>query len=122
MSVISLGSPIPMALAAPTLHQQLLCSYKSKIILKPWLPRTTAPFIHFRFQKNMTNLSFISFSSSTSQSSEANTETAESCVNLGLQLFSKGRVCSILSSLLHPLFCFLKNFHQLYMLNFDVKI
>ncbi|GMN38040.1 hypothetical protein TIFTF001_007303 [Ficus carica] len=87
-----------MAVAALALNQQLLCFSTSKTTTTiPWLPTTTSTLTHFKFQKNKSHLFFISSSSSsssssTSQSPEANTETAESCVNLGLQLFSKGRV------------------------------
>lgn len=58
---------------------------------KPWFPNSTSLFVSLK----KSHASFISFSSSsTSQSPETNAETAESCVNLGLSLFSKGRVCT----------------------------
>lgn len=58
---------------------------------KPWFPNSTSLFV----SPKKSHASFISFSSSsTSQSPETNAETAESCVNLGLSLFSKGRVCT----------------------------
>ncbi|XP_010090809.2 protein LOW PSII ACCUMULATION 1, chloroplastic [Morus notabilis] len=82
-----------MAVAALALNQQFLCFTTSKTRTLPWLPiRTSSTITHFKIQKNKSRLLFISCSSSTSQSPEAKTETAESCVNLGLQLFSKGRV------------------------------
>ncbi|KAL9430753.1 hypothetical protein AB3S75_026031 [Citrus x aurantiifolia] len=60
---------------------------------KPWLPTKT---IILNPQKKAhlcpISCSSSSSSSSTSQSPETNAETAESCVNLGLSLFSKGRV------------------------------
>ncbi|XP_022143430.1 protein LOW PSII ACCUMULATION 1, chloroplastic isoform X2 [Momordica charantia] len=76
-----------MAVATLPLYHHLLrfSNPKSRTTLRPRLPTST-----FNFHKNF-HLS-IAFCSSTSQSPEANVETAESCVNLGLQLFSKGRV------------------------------
>ncbi|KAJ6686586.1 PROTEIN LOW PSII ACCUMULATION 1 CHLOROPLASTIC [Salix purpurea] len=53
-----------------------------------WLPRTKT--IVFSIPRNKGRLSLTSWTSQSS--SEANTQTAESCVSLGLSLFSKGRV------------------------------
>ncbi|KAJ4955782.1 hypothetical protein NE237_012565 [Protea cynaroides] len=73
-----------MAVAAIPLKQHLL--YLSKP--KSWLPNRT----HLKSVK-VGRISFVSCSSPPSSSPEAKTETtAESCVNLGLALFSKGRV------------------------------
>nr|DAD33329.1 TPA_asm: hypothetical protein HUJ06_012180 [Nelumbo nucifera] len=77
-----------MAVAALALQQHLL--YLSKPTT--WLPNRT----HLKSQR-IGRVSLVSCSSSSSSSSspssspEATTETAESCVNLGLSLFSKGR-------------------------------
>ncbi|KAL6208441.1 hypothetical protein ACLB2K_019390 [Fragaria x ananassa] len=83
-----------MAMAAQALlHQQWLCFSSNPIsttTTRPWLPARTTTLTFFQIHKKLISCS--SSSSSTSQSPEANTETAESCVNLGLQLFSKGRV------------------------------
>lgn len=92
---LSVSPELSMAVAALALNQQFLCFTTSKTRTLPWLPiRTYSTITHFKIQKNKSRLLFISCSSSssTSQSPEAKTETAESCVNLGLQLFSKGRV------------------------------
>ncbi|KAA0044367.1 hypothetical protein IC582_017511 [Cucumis melo] len=62
-------------------HLPTLSNPKSPTILRPRLPTSQRTF----------HLSILSCSS-TSQSPEANLQSAESCVNLGLQLFSKGRV------------------------------
>ncbi|XP_031280551.1 protein LOW PSII ACCUMULATION 1, chloroplastic [Pistacia vera] len=85
-----------MAVAA--LSQQLLCfststKTRTTTTAKPWFPNSTTLFNSLK----KTHASFISSSSSsssssTSPSSETNAETAESCVNLGLSLFSNGRV------------------------------
>uniref|UniRef100_A0A803NQL4 Protein LOW PSII ACCUMULATION 1, chloroplastic n=1 Tax=Cannabis sativa TaxID=3483 RepID=A0A803NQL4_CANSA len=83
-----------MAVAVLALNHQLFCFSNSKTSTKPWLPTSKSTLTHLKLIHRKTHYSFISFSSSssTSQSPEANTDTAESCVNLGLQLFSKGRV------------------------------
>ncbi|XP_062019865.1 protein LOW PSII ACCUMULATION 1, chloroplastic [Rosa rugosa] len=86
-----------MAMAAQALHQQCLCFSSNPITTsttRPWLPARTTTLTFFQVHKKFAHhISLIPCSSSsTSQSPEANTETAESCVNLGLQLFSKGRV------------------------------
>ncbi|MED6135944.1 Protein LOW PSII ACCUMULATION 1, chloroplastic [Stylosanthes scabra] len=84
-----------MAVVGVGVQQHLLCSSESK-----WSFRTTPcnplySFILIRPHKKI-QFSLISCSSSSSSSSprsaEADTQTAESCVNLGLQLFSKGKV------------------------------
>ncbi|KGN52798.1 protein LOW PSII ACCUMULATION 1, chloroplastic [Cucumis sativus] len=62
-------------------HLPTLSNPKSLTILRPRLPTSQRTF----------RLSILSCSS-TSQSPEANLQSAESCVNFGLQLFSKGRV------------------------------
>ncbi|XP_034196809.1 protein LOW PSII ACCUMULATION 1, chloroplastic isoform X2 [Prunus dulcis] len=81
-----------MAVATLALHQQWLSFSNPITRTRPWLPGRTT-LTHLQIHKNLAGISLISCSSSsTSQSTDANTETAESCVNLGLQLFSKGRV------------------------------
>ncbi|KAM1101822.1 hypothetical protein ACFX2B_008047 [Malus domestica] len=81
-----------MAVAAPTLHNQWLLLSNPITRKRPSLPGgATTTLNHLQIHKNSAGISPISCSS-TSQSTEANTETPESCVNLGLQLFSKGRV------------------------------
>ncbi|RDX85261.1 Protein LOW PSII ACCUMULATION 1, chloroplastic [Mucuna pruriens] len=60
-----------------------------KNITRPCIPPHSAPIL-LRSRKRI-QFSLISCSSS-SQTPEADTQTAESCVNLGLELFSKGRV------------------------------
>ncbi|KAB2609578.1 protein LOW PSII ACCUMULATION 1 [Pyrus ussuriensis x Pyrus communis] len=81
-----------MAVAAPTLHRQWLRLSNPITRKRPSLPGgATTTLNHLQIHKNSAGISLISCSS-TSQSTEANTETPESCVNLGLQLFSKGRV------------------------------
>jgi hypothetical protein len=59
--------------------------------------RTCLPLPHFnsillRSRNNKIHFPLISCSSSSSQTPETQTQTAESCVNLGLHLFSKGKV------------------------------
>ncbi|BBH10428.1 tetratricopeptide repeat-containing protein [Prunus dulcis] len=82
-----------MAVATLALHQQWLSFSNPITRTRPWLPGRTTTLTHLQIHKNLAGISLISCSSSsTSQSTDANTETAESCVNLGLQLFSKGRV------------------------------
>ncbi|XP_068338753.1 protein LOW PSII ACCUMULATION 1, chloroplastic-like [Pyrus communis] len=81
-----------MAVAAPTLHRQWLRLSNRITRKRPSLAGgATTTLNHLQIHKNSAGISLISCSS-TSQSTEANTETPESCVNLGLQLFSKGRV------------------------------
>lgn len=82
-----------MAVAAQALHQQWLCFSNQITRTRPWLPARTTTLTYYKKLADHISLIPCSSSSSTSQSPEANTETAESCVNLGLQLFSKGRVC-----------------------------
>ncbi|OVA04306.1 Tetratricopeptide repeat-containing domain [Macleaya cordata] len=73
-----------MAMAALAVQQHLL--YFSK-------PRTWLPHKNNLKPSKIGRVSLIYCSSSSpSSSSETKTETAESCVNLGLSLFSKGRV------------------------------
>ncbi|KAJ6338487.1 hypothetical protein OIU76_008039 [Salix suchowensis] len=80
-------------MAACALNQRLICfsnSY-SRTVTNPsstWLPRTKT--IVFSIPRNKGRLSLTSWTSQSS--SETNTQTAESCVSLGLSLFSKGRV------------------------------
>ncbi|KAL5561491.1 hypothetical protein UlMin_031238 [Ulmus minor] len=81
-----------MAMAAPALNQQLLCFSNSKTRTRSWLSGKKTNISHLKSQNKKTHFSFISCSSPTSQSPQANMDTAESCVNLGLELFSKGRV------------------------------
>ncbi|XVF32940.1 hypothetical protein REPUB_Repub17cG0126200 [Reevesia pubescens] len=82
-----------MAVAALALNQQLLCfsNPKTRAKSRPWFPKKATLL---NSQKKAHN--FIVSCYSTSQSLEANTQTAESCVNLGLSLFSKGRVTDAL--------------------------
>ncbi|KAE8009520.1 hypothetical protein FH972_005952 [Carpinus fangiana] len=82
-----------MAVAAFALHHQLFSLTNSKTRARPWLSYKTN-FLHSQKKTHfcLISCSSSSSSSSTSQSPEANIETAESCVNLGLQLFSNGRV------------------------------
>ncbi|CAN6558653.1 unnamed protein product [Malus baccata var. baccata] len=81
-----------MAVAAPTLHRQWLRLSNPITRKRPSLAGgATTTLNHLQIHKNSAGSSPISCSS-TSQSTEASTETPESCVNLGLQLFSKGRV------------------------------
>ncbi|PIA44446.1 hypothetical protein AQUCO_01700206v1 [Aquilegia coerulea] len=61
--------------------------YLSKSRTQTWFHNTT----HLKSQK-LFRVPLIYSSSSSSSSSETKIETAESCVNLGLSLFSKGRV------------------------------
>ncbi|MBA0686142.1 hypothetical protein Goari_013758, partial [Gossypium aridum] len=80
-----------MAVAALGLNQQLLCFSYPKIRAKsrPWFPQKTT----LLNSQKKPHIFIVSCSSSpTSQSPEANVQTAESCINLGLSLFSKGRV------------------------------
>ncbi|KAL9435702.1 hypothetical protein AB3S75_021884 [Citrus x aurantiifolia] len=83
-----------MAVAA-LVSQQPLCFSNSIAIgrtrHKPWLPTKTI-ILNPQKKAHLCPISCSSSSSSTSQSPETNAETAESCVNLGLSLFSKGRV------------------------------
>ncbi|KAL9397358.1 hypothetical protein Peur_011611 [Populus x canadensis] len=80
-------------MAAFALNQQLLClsNSHSRTTTKPWsawlLSSKTSVFSIPR-KKGRFSLT----SCNSQSSSEANTQTAESCVNLGLSLFSKGRV------------------------------
>ncbi|KAG8477651.1 hypothetical protein CXB51_030885 [Gossypium anomalum] len=80
-----------MAVAALALNQQLLWFSYPKIRAKsrPWFPQKTT----LLNSQKKSHIFIVSCSSSpTSQSPEANVQTAESCVNLGLSFFSKGRV------------------------------
>ncbi|XVE73297.1 hypothetical protein DITRI_Ditri11bG0106200 [Diplodiscus trichospermus] len=80
-----------MAVAALALSQQLLCfsNPKTRAKPRPWFPKK-ATLLN---SQKKAHVFIVSFSSSpTSQFPEANTQTAESCVNLGLSHFSKGRV------------------------------
>ncbi|KAI4301387.1 hypothetical protein L6164_034670 [Bauhinia variegata] len=87
-----------MAVVAVALHQHLLAfsQYNKKTRIAPSLPYNS---ILLRSQRHIqfSLISCSSSSSSSSQTPEASTETAESCVNLGLELFSKGRVKDALS-------------------------
>ncbi|KAK1558928.1 hypothetical protein Q3G72_008386 [Acer saccharum] len=81
-----------MAVAA--LSHQLLCftnSTTTRASRRPWHSTNTASLLNSS-HNNKPRVTFIICSSSTSQSPEDNAETPESCVNLGLSLFSKGRV------------------------------
>lgn len=92
---LSLSLALKISMAALPLQQQLLCFSNLKTRTgrtTPWLSTRKSILANFNSQNNKLHLSVISCSSSTSQFREANTETAESCVNLGLELFSEGRV------------------------------
>ncbi|XP_037492549.1 protein LOW PSII ACCUMULATION 1, chloroplastic isoform X2 [Jatropha curcas] len=83
-----------MAVAAVALNNSLLCFSNSttRATRKPpcaWFPDETSLLVP-RKKAHFTLTSYSS--SSTSQSPESGTQTPESCVNLGLSLFSKGRV------------------------------
>ncbi|KAG4913688.1 hypothetical protein AAZX31_19G196600 [Glycine max] len=69
--------------------QQFQCFTESnwRNITRPCIPPHSSLLLRSR---NKIQISLISCSSS--QTPEADTQTAESCVNLGLELFSKGRV------------------------------
>lgn len=79
-------------MAVTALSQQLLFfsnSTTTRAKPKPWFSNKTAIFSPHK----KACVSFIRCSSSsTSQSPETDAQTPESCVNLGLSLFSKGRV------------------------------
>ncbi|KAK8711529.1 hypothetical protein V6N13_146810 [Hibiscus sabdariffa] len=80
-----------MAVASLALSQQLLCFSDPKIRAKsrPWFPQR-ATLLN---SQKKAHIFIVSCSSSqTSQPPEADVQNAESCVNLGLSLFSKGRV------------------------------
>ncbi|KAE8693742.1 Protein LOW PSII ACCUMULATION 1 [Hibiscus syriacus] len=82
-----------MAVAAPALalSQQVICLSDPKIRAKPrpWFPQRTT----LLNSQKKAHIFIVSCSSSqTSQPPEADVQTPESCVNLGLSLFSKGRV------------------------------
>ncbi|KAK4786509.1 hypothetical protein SAY86_003198 [Trapa natans] len=80
-----------MAVATLASNHHVLCFSSSNLRTRasPWLPsRGTI----LKLQKRAGLSSLVICSSSASQPREANAETAESCVNIGLQLFSKGRV------------------------------
>lgn len=83
-----------MAVAA-LVSQQPLCFPNSiatgRTRHKPWLPTKTI-ILNPQKKAHLCPISCSSSSSSTSQSPETNAETAESCINLGLSLFSRGRV------------------------------
>lgn len=91
------GLNFPMAMATlPLFHQLLtLSNPKSATILRPRLPTSQRTF----------HLSILCCSS-TSQSPEANLQSAESSINIGLELFSKGRVCVLFRFVFS---CFLRN-------------
>ncbi|BAT86320.1 protein LOW PSII ACCUMULATION 1, chloroplastic isoform X1 [Vigna umbellata] len=69
--------------------QQFLCFAESnwRNIARPCIPSHTTILLHSRKK-----IQFSLISCSSSQTPEVDTQTAESCVNLGLELFSKGRV------------------------------
>ncbi|XP_027349725.1 protein LOW PSII ACCUMULATION 1, chloroplastic isoform X2 [Abrus precatorius] len=69
--------------------QQFLCFSESnwRNITRPCFPPRSSILLRSRKK-----IHFSLISCSSSQTPEADTETAESCVNLGLQLFKKGRV------------------------------
>ncbi|QCD98217.1 protein LOW PSII ACCUMULATION 1, chloroplastic [Vigna unguiculata] len=69
--------------------QQFLCFAESnwRNIARPCIPSHTTILLRSRKK-----IQFSLISCSSSQTPEVGTQTAESCVNLGLELFSKGRV------------------------------
>ncbi|ESW35087.1 hypothetical protein PHAVU_001G205600 [Phaseolus vulgaris] len=69
--------------------QQFVCFSESnwRNITRPCIPSHTTILLRSRKK-----IQFSLISCSSSQTPEADTQTAESCVNLGLELFSKGRV------------------------------
>ncbi|KAK7378966.1 hypothetical protein VNO80_04417 [Phaseolus coccineus] len=69
--------------------QPFVCFSESnwRNITRPCIPSHTTILLRSRKK-----IQFSLISCSSSQTPEADTQTAESCVNLGLQLFSKGRV------------------------------
>lgn len=76
-----------MALAAAlAVNHHLLCFSKPSTVA--WLPAKLKP--QKRAYLSVTSCS--SSSSSSSSSPKADVQTAEACINLGLSLFSKGRV------------------------------
>lgn len=85
--------------SVPVAPQQFLC-FSSKSISRITTTTPSLPFPHFSailLRNNIPLSRIISCSSSSSSSSqsqtpEPDTQTSESCVNLGLHLFSKGRV------------------------------
>lgn len=85
-----------MVAMAVVASQQFMCFSESnwRIRTKPCFPLPHFNTILLR-SRNKIQLPLISCSSS-SQTPQTDTQTAESCVNLGLQLFSKGRVFIII--------------------------
>lgn len=106
----------PMAVAAVALNSHLLCFSKSRTP-SSWLLHKTS-LLSTRKKPHLSLTFCSSSSSSTSQSPEANTQTAESCVNLGLSLFSKGRV---FHSLL-PFFVFSVSFFFLFSYYYGIEL
>ncbi|KAJ8768626.1 hypothetical protein K2173_023530 [Erythroxylum novogranatense] len=80
--------------ASVVVNQHLLCFPSSRNSRScSWLLHKTCLLTpHRNIHFSLASSPFSTSLSSTSQSPEANTQTAESCVNLGLSLFSKGRV------------------------------
>ncbi|KAJ4850581.1 Protein LOW PSII ACCUMULATION 1, chloroplastic [Turnera subulata] len=79
-----------MAVATIALNRHIPCFSNSRTRPRPWLFNRTNLFSPQK--KALVSLITCSSSSSSSQSPEATTQTAESCVNLGLSLFKKGKV------------------------------
>ncbi|XP_061369382.1 protein LOW PSII ACCUMULATION 1, chloroplastic [Gastrolobium bilobum] len=76
-------------MAVVAVQQQFLCFSESNWMSRKRPCLNTYGAIFLRSPKK---IQFSLISCSSSQTPEADTQTAESCVNLGLQLFSKGRV------------------------------
>ncbi|KAL8167734.1 hypothetical protein V2J09_009233 [Rumex salicifolius] len=87
----SIDLSLRMAVSTFTLQRHFLClsEPKSKTEIKPWLLK--GPNSSLRRSVRFPSVACSSSSSSPSAAEEAE-QTAESCVNLGLSLFSKGRV------------------------------
>ncbi|CAI8615092.1 unnamed protein product [Vicia faba] len=67
-------------------------SQSNSRISRPCLPLPQLSSIHLRSRNSKIQFPLISCSSSQTPETQTQTQTAESCVNLGLQLFSKGKV------------------------------
>lgn len=83
-----------MAVAALSIHHHFLYYHK----LRTWNPSSQRSlFDSHKYKRRHLFLVSAASSSPSSPSSETDTATPESCVNLGLSLFSKGRVKDALS-------------------------
>lgn len=84
--------------------QQFLCftELNWRNITRPCIPPHSSILLRSRKK-----IQYSLISCSSSQTPEADTQTAESCVNLGLELFSKGRVLLLSSTFPSTLFILL---------------